>query len=210
MMQRKQLDAQTEARLEELLRTLAEDLARSSSPHLTAATVAWMEDGSTVLSGGVLRAPSKPPINVNDKKLTAAQREVLEAASEALYALIVRLNRPDASAPWQLEPVLVGREEYRSLVAARKPIDQQIEAKLRQLAQSGEWERITFGRLSAYSSDTTVNIKRPGKLERSAPPPELLALLDQTVSLYKQAGLSLLSADWTLRADELRFKDYFE
>jgi hypothetical protein len=209
-MKRDQLDADTESKVEEFLRALADDLNRTSSPHLTAATVSWSDDTSVAVNGGGLRAPTKPPFNTKAGALSARHRTVLEAGDKNLYAFLVRASRPDTQSAWQLDPVFVSRADYRALVLARKPIDDQIEAKLRQIVGSSRWERVTFGRLSEWSDASSLSIKRAGTLEKSAAPPELLPLLAQTVAEYKQAGLNLLTADWTLRSSEFRFKDYFE
>jgi hypothetical protein len=193
-------------KLDDLTLALTSALDASPTPHLTAASVSWLDDdGSGSLTGGDLTAPSSPPFVCDHNALISKHRALLECG---LYGVVARAERPNAHTPWHVRVQLISRDERRELEAKRKPLDQAIESELRRFGQGTQWKRSSFGR-SSRTRPPLVIIADPA-VRKLEPTPRLMDLLVQVVSIYASFGLTLVTATWTLRTSGLDVMDYFE
>jgi hypothetical protein len=104
---------------------------------------------------------------------------------------------------------LLSRAEYAAIVLAREPIDAAVKLELESFKNEPDWERSSFGRdLPGKDAGVFTHTKS----EKLRPPvtSKLSKSLEAAEALYAANGLDLKIAYWTLRKDEMTFKEYFE
>lgn len=188
-------------------------LENSRSSHLQAITDSTMESGTTrsdTLTGGLLRAPEKPPFKHEKAALMELHRALFESTQGALYSVIVHFRRENLESPWIAQTKLVSRAEHDQLVSQRQPIDIAVKEELGKYATQADWERVSFGRDTPKNAPNLVFRNALTGLERLEPSPRMFELLAQAESLYARSGLELRSAYWTLRPQDLSFFEYYE
>ena len=188
-------------------------LESSKSPHHFAISDSTMESGTTrndTLTGGLLRAPEKPPFKYDKSSLMGAHRALFESTSGTLYSVITHFSRESIESPWSAQTKLVSRAEHEQLVAHRLSIDNAIKAELERFATRPDWERVSFGRDSPKNLPSLVCRSALIGVERLEPTSRMFGLLAEAEAVYAQYGLKLRSANWTLRPQDLEFFEYYE
>jgi hypothetical protein len=130
----------------------------------------------------------------------------LKSAIE-VYRVIIHGHRHDEKSEWILTAKLVAKNEQDSLEHAIKPLSAEIKSELRAIHYEGQLEYLSFFR---RKGSTELGIKLDGAPYKRIPPSaKLLQILSLVDEIYEQAGLCLLSCDWTLN-NGFEYSEYYE
>jgi hypothetical protein len=208
-MKPEQLPPETKSKLDELLQGIEQALKSNKSPHLHAVSGSWSEDVSVALNGGGLRAPAKPPFNFDKKRLTTLHKSLLGSGGGVLFGVVVHGERPSLEGQWELKTKLISKADHQQLLEARKPVDTEVERELRRLTDKAKWEYVSYG-FEVKGNPPELIRNAGGEVERLEARPELVSLLPRAQAVYREAGLDLVTALWTLRRPGLEFMGYWE
>jgi hypothetical protein len=159
------------------------------------------------INGGSIQAPRKPPLDYDKSKLLKLHKAALDAEDRLLHAVIVLAERSGEGQPWRARAKLVTRTEYEQLRNARAPVETEIKGALSAISKDAK--RVSFGRDTRDGNLRLVREDDSGRADLT-PPPWLAQLFARTEEIYRKAGLEPVIAHWTLRGNDLDFREYFE
>jgi len=185
----------------ELLKKAVEDaLNRQSTPHLTAYSSSKREDENSTDWGALMSRDGDEIADLVD--------EHAAILNEGVWAVCARASRSTPTEKWHAEVLLFDHSVQEKLKAERAKLEKTVEQEFRRFAEGKAWSRVALSYDPAAGPAQLIVDTGGAAVEKYPPTEKLTETLQRAVSLYRDAGLQLRTAKWTLKKN-FDFREYF-